>query len=123
MASDAERSSDSRASAIFRSRSTRFLFALGGQQRQLARQQVVAGVAVGHFHDLAAAAQVFDVVAEDDFHASPSYSVTYGSSAICRARMMAVRSLRWCSAQVPEMRRGSTLPRSGTKPDSIRTSL
>ena len=31
-----------------------------------------------------------------------------------RARLMASVSLRWCSAQVPNMRRGRILPRSGT---------
>ena len=40
-----------------------------------------------------------------------------------RARLMARVSLRWCSAQVPNMRRGRTLPRSGTKPESSFTSL
>ena len=37
------------------------------------------------------------------------------ASAMCRARLIASVSLRWCCAQVPNMRRGRTLPRSGTK--------
>ena len=44
------------------------LVALGDQQRQLARQQVVARVAVGDLHDLAAAAEVVDVLSQNDFH-------------------------------------------------------
>ena len=43
-----------------------------------------------------------------------AYSDANGSSAMLRARLMASVSLRWCSAQVPNMRRGRTLPRSGT---------
>ena len=42
--------------------------ALRGRQRQLARQQVVAGVAGGNLHDLAAFAQILDVLSENDFH-------------------------------------------------------
>jgi hypothetical protein len=51
------------------------------------------------------------------------HSVTYGISAICRARLIAVCSLRWCLAQVPEMRRGRILPRSGTNGPISLTSL
>jgi tetratricopeptide (TPR) repeat protein len=50
-------------------------------------------------------------------------SVTYGMSAIWRARFSAVCSLRWCIAHVPEMRRGRILPRSGTNGISSFTSL
>ena len=45
-----------------------FLVAFGRQQRQLARQQVVARVAVGDFHDLAAASEVVDMFSQYDFH-------------------------------------------------------
>src|SRR5437867_8261713 len=45
-----------------------FLVAVGGEQRQLARQEVVARVAVGDFHHLAAAPQVVDVLSENHFH-------------------------------------------------------
>ena len=38
------------------------LVAVGRRQRQLARQQVVARVAGGHFHDVAALAEVLDVL-------------------------------------------------------------
>ena len=41
------------------------------------------------------------------------YSVEYGMSAIWRARRMAVRTLRWHGAQVPNMRRGRIFARSG----------
>ena len=44
------------------------LVALGREQRQLARQQVVARVAVGDLHDLAAAPEVVDVFSQNDFH-------------------------------------------------------
>ncbi len=37
--------------------------------------------------------------------------------------MIATRSFRWCFAHVPEMRRGNTLARSGTKPCRSFTSL
>ena len=114
------------------------LVAVGRQQRQLARQQVVARVAVGDLHDLAAAPEVVDVFSQNHFHIQPLriavtatvlrilhlyQSVTYGISAIWRARLIAVCSLRWCIAQVPEMRRGRILPRSGTNGPSSLTSL
>ena len=44
------------------------LVVLGHQQRQLARQQVVARVAVGDLDDVAAAAEVVDVLSQNDFH-------------------------------------------------------
>jgi hypothetical protein len=40
---------------------------VGRRQRQLPRQEIVAGVAVGHLHDLAALAQIVDVFSENDF--------------------------------------------------------
>ena len=57
--------------------------------------------------------------------ASPpaTYSAVYGISASWRARMIAVRSFRWCSAQVPEMRRGRIFARSGTNGISSFVSL
>jgi hypothetical protein len=39
-----------------------------GRQGELARQQKVAGVAVGDLDDLAALAQVLDVVSQNDVH-------------------------------------------------------
>ena len=45
--------------------------AVGDEQRQLARQQVVARVAVGDLHDLAAAAEIVDVLSQNDFHRYP----------------------------------------------------
>jgi hypothetical protein len=39
-------------------------------------------------------------------------AVVKGSSATCRARLIAVVSERWCLAHVPSLRRGSILPRS-----------
>src|SRR5262249_12878878 len=46
-----------------------------------------------------------------------------GSSATARARLMAVVSCRWCLAQLPVIRLGTSLPRSVTKLDSARVSL
>ena len=92
------RSSASRASSFTRSRSTCFMLPGVARQRQLARQQVVARVAVGHLHDFAAVPDVLDVVSKNDFHECPlhmspeleppCYSVTYGISASWRARLM-----------------------------------
>jgi len=45
------------------------LVAFGGQQGHLARQQVVARVAVGHLHEVAAASEVVDVFSQYHFHA------------------------------------------------------
>jgi hypothetical protein len=36
-----------------------------------------------------------------------------GKIAALRARFIAVASIRWCGAQVPEIRRGRIFPRSG----------
>jgi hypothetical protein len=58
-----------------------------GPLRQLAREEEVARVAVGHVHDLAPEAELLDVVEEDDVHRYPE---TYGSSAISRARLTAL---------------------------------
>jgi hypothetical protein len=38
------------------------------RQRQLARQQIVAGIAVGDLHDITAAAEIVDVFTKNDFH-------------------------------------------------------
>src|SRR2546427_2525617 len=46
--------------------------ARGGAQRELFRDEEVAGVAVGDVADLAAAAELLHVVEQDDFH-GPSY--------------------------------------------------
>ena len=51
------------------------LVARGREQRQLARQQVVARVAVGDFHQLAAPPEVVDVFSQNDFHElTPSHT-------------------------------------------------
>src|SRR5260221_6111647 len=44
------------------------LVVVGHDERELARQQVVPSIAGRDLHDVAAAAQVFDVLSEDDFH-------------------------------------------------------
>src|SRR5262249_60153138 len=44
------------------------LVALGGGQRELARQQVVARVPVCDLHDLAAAPKIVDVLSQYHFH-------------------------------------------------------
>ena len=38
------------------------------EERQLARQQIVARVAVGDLHDFAALPDVLDVISKNDFH-------------------------------------------------------
>ena len=50
-------------------------------------------------------------------------SVANGSMAAMRARLIAFCSLRWCSAHVPEMRRGRIFPRSGMNCCSVLMSL
>src|SRR6185295_4190429 len=50
------------------------LVAVGGQQGQLPRQQVVACVAVGDLHQVAAAPEVVDVLSEYHFHGCPQRS-------------------------------------------------
>src|SRR5215470_4166673 len=45
-----------------------FLVAFGCRQRELARQQVVARIAVRDLHDLATPPQFLHVVSENDFH-------------------------------------------------------
>ncbi len=44
------------------------LVAVGGEQRQLPRQEVVARVAVGDLDDLAALAEMVHVFSKNDFH-------------------------------------------------------
>jgi len=46
-----------------------------------------------------------------------------GGRRFVRARLIAVASMRWCGAQVPEIRRGRILPRSGMNDPSSRESL
>src|SRR4029079_18745587 len=48
------------------------LVAVGRDQRELARQQIVARVAVGDLHHFAAAAQVVHVLSQNHFHDRPS---------------------------------------------------
>jgi hypothetical protein len=43
-----------------------------------------------------------------------SYSAVNGRSAIFRALLIDVVSMRWCLAQLPDIRRGSIFPRSVT---------
>ena len=51
------------------------LVARGAEQRHLARQQVVARVAVGDLHEVAAASEVVDVFSQYDFHVlTPSHT-------------------------------------------------
>ena len=47
------------------------------EQRQLARQQIVARVAVGDLHHFAALPDVLDVISQNDFH---KYLFSFGSS-------------------------------------------
>src|SRR6266480_3716644 len=96
----------------------------GGGEGELLRDQIVARVAVRDLTDIAATADLGDVVQQDDLHRGSSYSVArYGSRATVRARLIACVSWRWCRAQLPEMRRGMILPRSLTSVRSRRTSL
>jgi hypothetical protein len=44
------------------------LVALGRRQGELARQQIVACVAVRDLHDLAALAELLDELSQNDFH-------------------------------------------------------
>ncbi len=71
-ASTTLRSSASLASNLARSRSITFLLPVGGEQGELARQQVVARVAVGDLHDFAAPTEIVDVVSKNDFHFNAS---------------------------------------------------
>jgi len=48
------------------------LVAVRGEQRELARQQVVTRVAVGDLHDFAAPSEVVHVLSENDFHSYTS---------------------------------------------------
>jgi len=44
--------------------------AIGNQQRQFPREQVIARIAVGDLHDLAPAAEIVDVFPQNNFHKS-----------------------------------------------------
>lgn len=44
------------------------LVGLGRRNRQSAGQQEIAGIAIGHLHQVAAAAQIVNVVSQNDFH-------------------------------------------------------
>src|SRR6266850_4004024 len=97
--------------------------ARAGAERELLGDQEVAREAVGDVAHFAPAADLGDVVEQDDFHGG-AYSVAeYGSSATVRARLMAWVSWRWWRAQLPEIRRGMILPRSVTRLRRRRTSL
>ena len=102
--------------ASWRARCSSRLLQLGDLRRRRdlgepPREQEVARVAARDVDDLAAQADLVDVVEEDDFHrdrlASPS---TYGSSAISRARLTATATWRWWRRQAPLMRRERILP-------------
>src|SRR5438105_10854422 len=56
------------------------LTAGGCLQRQAARHEVVARVAVGDVHDVALVAEIFDIGADDDLHSSPSSSAAVTSA-------------------------------------------
>ena len=58
------------------------LVAVGRQQRELARQQVVARVAVGDLDDLAAASEIVDVFSQNDFHLSASTGMQFQVAAL-----------------------------------------
>src|SRR5262249_28285105 len=75
--------------------------------REPPREQVVAGVAALDVDDLAAQAELLDVLEQDDLHRYPD---TYGSSAISRARFTATATIRWCRRQAPVIRRLRILP-------------
>ena len=96
-----------RCSSRLRSSATRAGRGLLGQP---AREQEVAGVAAGDVDDLAAQPDLLDVAQEDDFH----QFVTYGSSAISRARLTATETWLWWRRQVPVIRRERILPFSET---------
>ena len=83
-----------------------------GLGRKLARQKVVARVALGDVDDVALPSQRLYVGAQDQLHGR--YSETNGRNAIRRARLTAMVSIRWCLAQLPEIRRGTIFPRSET---------
>src|SRR5450759_381014 len=55
------------------------LVVLGHQQRELPRQQVVPSVTGRDLHDVATAAQVFDVFSENDFHDASGSTGSRGS--------------------------------------------
>ena len=79
---------------------------------EFARKQEVAGIAVGDVDDVAFAAKRFDIAEKNELHGG--YSEPNGRKAMRRARLTATVSIRWCLAQVPEMRRGTIFPRSET---------
>ena len=77
---------------------------------ELPREQEVAGEPARDLDDLAAQADLVDVLPEDDLH----QFVTYGSSAISRARLTATATCFWWRRQVPVIRRERILPFSET---------
>ena len=98
--------------------------ALLGPHGQTARDQEVAGVAVGDVGDVARVAEAFDRLLQDDLHrVAGSYRLEYGSRAISRAFLTAEATSRWCCTQLPVTRRARILPRSDTNLRSVITSL
>ena len=76
------------------------------------REEEVARVAAGDVDDLAAQAELVDVLLENDFHAY--LSPTYGRRAISRARFTATATWRWWRRHAPLMRRLRIFPFSDT---------
>src|SRR5262249_16441807 len=88
---------------------------------QTPRDEVVAPVARPYLDELGTLAQMVHVLREDDVYVRSHgtllrHAVTVkGKSAMLRARWIASVTLRWCSAQLPLIRRGTILPRSEMK--------
>src|SRR5207244_7692870 len=87
-------------------------------EREVARQQVVPGVARRHLDDVTLVAERSDVGVEHDLH-----RITYGSRATSRALLTAAATSRWCCEQVPVTLRARIFPRSETNRRSSATSL
>src|ERR1019366_1318975 len=129
------------------------LVAGGRFNRQLVRDEVVAAIALGNFHHVAAMAELVYVFLQNDFHVSNSvsmrecgrscaaqrwmpdnqlpvtshqlllYRLENRSSAVLRACLMGSARRRWCGVHTPVKRRGTILPDSATNCPSRRTSL
>src|SRR5262249_32320738 len=83
---------------------------VGGAERLLLRQQVIASVAVTDAHFLADAAKIFDAFKQGDLHGPACYWTANGSRASSRASLMARASSRCFLAETAVMRAGTILP-------------
>src|SRR5699024_8517758 len=102
------------------------LGALGPRHRVALRDQEVAAVAVLHLDDVAGQAELLDLGGQDELHVrclSQRAVDAYGSSAISRAFLIAVATLRWSCTDSPVTRRARILPRSEMNLRSSATSL